>query len=177
MITTTLNRIREHGPCKAGWTKLLAGLDKTSADDAPLAYAEILRICGIADAIWCMRAEPEYSPAWRLFAVRCAREVQHLMRDQRSIAALDVAERFAAGNATADELRSAASAASAASADAADAAAAASADAADAADAAADAAAAASAAAASAAADADAADDDYRAARQRQTEIFAEIVS
>jgi len=33
MITTTLNRIREHDPCKAGWKKLLAGLGKTADDD------------------------------------------------------------------------------------------------------------------------------------------------
>jgi hypothetical protein len=40
----------------------------------------------------------------RLFAVGCARKVQHLMKDQRSIDALDVAERYANGNATKDEL-------------------------------------------------------------------------
>ena len=36
----------------------------------------------------------------RLFAVRCARRVQHLMTDPRSIAALDVAERHARGEAS-----------------------------------------------------------------------------
>ena len=41
----------------------------------------------------------------RLFAVRCARRVQHLMPDPRSIAALDVAERHANGQATDDELK------------------------------------------------------------------------
>ena len=40
----------------------------------------------------------------RLFAVRCARLAQHLMKDQRSINALDVAERYANGLATAEEL-------------------------------------------------------------------------
>ena len=40
----------------------------------------------------------------RLFAAWCARQVQHLMKDPRSVAALDVAERFANGAATADEL-------------------------------------------------------------------------
>ena len=40
----------------------------------------------------------------RLFAVRCARRVQHLMTDPRSIAALDVAERRAKGEATYEEL-------------------------------------------------------------------------
>lgn len=43
----------------------------------------------------------------RLFAVWCARQVQHLMTDQRSIAALDVAERHANGNAADDELAAA----------------------------------------------------------------------
>ena len=40
----------------------------------------------------------------RLFAVRCARRVQHLMTDPRSIAALDVAERYTKGEATDEEL-------------------------------------------------------------------------
>ncbi len=43
----------------------------------------------------------------RLFAVRCARRVQHLMTDPRSIKALDVAERYANGQATDDELSAA----------------------------------------------------------------------
>lgn len=43
----------------------------------------------------------------RLFAVRCARRVQHLMTDPRSIAALNVAERHAKGEATDDELAAA----------------------------------------------------------------------
>ena len=41
----------------------------------------------------------------RLFAVWCARQVQHLMTDPRSVAAVDVAERFANGNATVEELK------------------------------------------------------------------------
>lgn len=43
----------------------------------------------------------------RLFAVWTARQVQHLMTDPRSIAALDVAERHANGQATDEELDSA----------------------------------------------------------------------
>ena len=43
----------------------------------------------------------------RLFAIRCARRVQHLMTDPRSIAALDVADRYAKGEATDDELSAA----------------------------------------------------------------------
>ena len=50
----------------------------------------------------------------RLFAVRCARRVQHLMTDPRSLAALNVAERHAKGEATDYELASAEDAARAA---------------------------------------------------------------
>ena len=104
MITTTLNRIREHSPCRDGWSKLLAHLGKTKADDEPLPFAVILQSNGLDDALWCCRAEPQHSKEWRLFAVRCARRVQHLMTDPRSIAALDVAERHANGAATDVEL-------------------------------------------------------------------------
>ena len=48
------------------------------------------------------------------FAVRCARRVQHLMRDPRSIAVLDTRERWLAGSATDEEMRKAARAARAA---------------------------------------------------------------
>jgi hypothetical protein len=103
-LTTTLNRIQAHGPFH-GWKKLLAGLGKTRADDEPLPFATILRINGLDDALWCVRAEPQHARVWRLFAVWCARRVQNLMRDPRSIAALDVAERYVKGMATDDELR------------------------------------------------------------------------
>jgi hypothetical protein len=43
----------------------------------------------------------------RLFAVHCARSVQHLTTDPRSIAAIDVAERHASGQATDKELAAA----------------------------------------------------------------------
>ena len=104
MITTTLSHIRDNHPCTEGWTKLLAGLGKTKADDEPVAYATILRINGLDDALWCMQAEPQHSHLWRMFAVRCARKVEHLMADQRSRDALDVAERHANGQATNEEL-------------------------------------------------------------------------
>ena len=104
MITTTLNRIRACAPCAEGWAKLLAGLGKTEADDEPLPDAEVVRINGIDDALWACRSEPQHAREWRLFAVWCARRVQHLMTDPRSIAALDIAERHANGTATDAEL-------------------------------------------------------------------------
>jgi len=114
MITTTLNRIRAHHPCSDGWEKLLAGLGKTEADDDPLPYALIVEINGISDALWACRAEPQHAKEWRLFAVWCARQVEHLMRDERSKVALVVAERYANGAASDKELVAAWAAAEAA---------------------------------------------------------------
>ena len=114
MLTTTLNAIRKHSPCSYGWTKLLAGLGKTCADDDPLEFARILEINGLDDALWCCRAAPQYDPEWRLYAVWCARQVQHMMSDPRSLVALDVAERYARGEASDTELSAAGDAAVAA---------------------------------------------------------------
>ena len=104
MIYTTLNRIREHGPCTNGWRTLLSHLGKNQPDDEPLALATILQSNGLDDALWCLRAVEGHEKEMRLYAVWCARQVQHLMKDPRSLAALDVAERHAHGQAADEEL-------------------------------------------------------------------------
>ena len=104
MKTTTLNKIRAHSPCDSGWAKLLQYLGKTAADDEPLSFITILESNGLNDALWCCRAAPEYDREWRLYAVFCARKVQCLMTDPRSITVIDVAERHANGLATDAEL-------------------------------------------------------------------------
>ena len=119
MIYTTLNKIRAHCPCADGWAKLLRHLGKTQADDEPLALATILDSNGLDDALWCLRAVDGHEREMRLYAVWCARRVQHLMTDPRSLAALDVAERRANGQATDAELSAARAAARAAAGDAA----------------------------------------------------------
>ena len=103
-MKTTLNAIRKHSPCESGWVKLLAHLGKTKADDEPLSILEILKSNGLDDALWCLRAVDGYDKEIRLYAVWCARQVQHLMTDKRSLDALDVAEAFANGKATKAEL-------------------------------------------------------------------------
>ena len=107
MITTTLNRIREHSPCEDGWTNLLAGLGKTSADDAALPFTTILEINGLDDAHWCCRAEPQHEKEWRLLMVAYARRVEHLSTHPSVKNAIDVAERYANGKATEKELSAA----------------------------------------------------------------------
>jgi len=106
-LTTTLNRIQRYSPCSNGWRKLLKYLGKTVADDESLPFSVILDSNGLNDALWCCRTAPEYNRVWRLYAVWCARQVQHLMTDQRSLNVLDVAERHANGQATDKELSAA----------------------------------------------------------------------
>lgn len=107
IMKTTLNKIREYSPCTDGWHKLLSYLGKTKADDEPLEITTILDSNGLDDALWCLRAVEGYDREIRLFAVSCARQVQHLLKDQRSLDALDVAERYANGEATEAELKDA----------------------------------------------------------------------
>jgi hypothetical protein len=104
MICTTLNKIREHGPCFNGWQKLLKHLGKTEADDEPLPLLTVLDSNGLDDAIWCLRAMPEHDVLWRHYAVDCAERFAHLLTDERSREALRVARRYAMGQATDAEM-------------------------------------------------------------------------
>jgi len=107
MLVTTLNKIKKHNPCEDGWKTLLRYLEKTKSDDEELPFLTILESNGFDGALWCARSAPEYEKEWRLFAVWCARQVQHLMTSNASLAALDVAEKYTNNDATEDELNSA----------------------------------------------------------------------
>ncbi len=106
-MKTTLNAIRKHQPCADGWQKLLRHLGKKTADDEPVSIITILDSNGLDDALWCLRAVTGHDREIRLYAVWCARQVQHLMTDPRLIAALDVAERCANNLATEHDLSAA----------------------------------------------------------------------
>lgn len=110
MICTTLNKIRAYTPCSDEWKKLLSGLNKTGPDDEPLPMVTILDLNGLDDALWALRTT-DCEREELLLAVAYARQIQHLMADPRSVAALDVAERFDNEQASAEELADAAAAA------------------------------------------------------------------
>jgi hypothetical protein len=103
-MNITLKKIRKHSPCTDRWEKLLKSLGKTKVDNAPLSLITVLDSNGLDDAVWCLRALEGYDKEIRLFAVWCARQVQHLMKDGRSLRALDVAEAFAYGTASREDL-------------------------------------------------------------------------
>ena len=101
-IYTTLNEIREHSPCSDGWSNLLESLDKTHADDEPLALEQILDSNGLDDALWALRVVRGHDKDLRLFACQCARLVLPIFEerypgDARPRKAIEAAEAFALG--------------------------------------------------------------------------------
>ena len=119
--SVTLKQLREAGACYAGYNKLVRALqnkpfteqdeDKETyirfAHKEAIPFSFIAESNGFDDALWSMKCVKNADRDLRLFAVWCARQVQHLMTDQRSINAIDVAERFANGSATIEELATA----------------------------------------------------------------------
>ena len=114
MLTTTFESLRKHNACKVRYTVLSEAL--TRGDDEPITLIEILDSNGLADALWALRAVPDEQAAERdklarLFACWCVRQIWHLLTDDRSRTAVEVAERYAVGDATRDALNAAAAAA------------------------------------------------------------------
>jgi hypothetical protein len=104
-MKTTLNKIYNTNEISPKvFRKLVENLGKANADDEPLSIAAIVEANGLYDALCCLCAVDGYDKEIRLYAVWCARQIQHLMSDPRSLAALDVAEAYAHGNATDAEL-------------------------------------------------------------------------
>jgi len=116
-FSVTLSGLRKSGACINGYNKVVRALqgkpfsDEDSDRDSYIRFAHkepvplpsILESNGLDDALWALRCVPDVDRDARLFAVWCARQVQHLMTDQRSINALDAAERFANGMASENE--------------------------------------------------------------------------
>ena len=103
-LTTTTRRIEACKPFQSVIDRAVKSLGITEPSDEPIAYETLLDSLGLDDALWLCRAEPDLAPYWRRFAVWCARQVEHMLSDPRSLAALDVAERHAAGLASDEEL-------------------------------------------------------------------------
>jgi len=116
VIHTTFNLLREHRACEGGYKKLaktLGGIRKYGKD-TPIAFMVILDSNGIDDAVWSLRAVPKEQEAERdriarLMACDFAEHVLHIFEttrpdDDRPRKAIEVARRYAVGEATEQEL-------------------------------------------------------------------------
>lgn len=81
--TTTLNAIRAASPCQDGWTKLLAHLGKTKADDEPLELLTVLESNGLDDALWVLSYAMPNDRLARHFQAWCAEQVLHIFEAER----------------------------------------------------------------------------------------------
>ena len=111
-MKTTLNKIKNAGACTDRYKVLLASLNKTEADNDPLTIRDILKSNGLDDALWALRTVEGKDRELRLFACDCAEMVLPIFEkkypdDKRPRYAIEVARRYAEGQAT-DEERAAA---------------------------------------------------------------------
>ena len=127
-FAVTLKDLRDKSACFYGYNRLVLSLQGKEFSEKyqdresyikcshngliPIEY--ILSSNGLDDALWALRCVKDADRDLRLFAVWCARQVQHLMNDERSLNALDVSERFANGQASESERAAARAAAGAA---------------------------------------------------------------
>ena len=98
----TIEDIRSWKPCYDPGRHLPEDWSGTAAD--------LLKLDTIPpqDRLWVvLREEVIDAKTLRLFAVWCARQIEHLFTDDRSKQAIEVAERFANGQATDEELAAA----------------------------------------------------------------------
>ena len=108
MIYTTLNKIKAERLDVVGTGKLVKHLNKREADDEPISFATLTEVCGIEYALGATGTVPEHEKTWRLFAVWCLRQVQHLMIYEDGPRVVDAVERHVHGEITDAELDTAA---------------------------------------------------------------------
>jgi hypothetical protein len=87
-------------PDRSELPKLLKHLGKPLADDAPLRLAVVLEANGFNFAVWCLNCVVDHDRDIRSFAVWCGNRAKHLMAEQKSVLALESAEKYLAGQIT-----------------------------------------------------------------------------
>ena len=111
-IAVTLKGIRKHSPCQESWTKLLASLGKTKAEETPVDLEYILDLLGLDDALWALRALPESMDSdVRLLVCDLVEPALKHTDDPRPARAVETARRYALGYATEEDLDAARAAA------------------------------------------------------------------
>ena len=118
MIQTTFRKLHDAGACKERYrflAKALGGI-KAYGRDTPITLLQILNINGLDDALWALRACDDAEKFSRLLACDYAEHVLHLFEaqcpgDDRPHKTIEVARRYARGEAMEEALAAARAAA------------------------------------------------------------------
>jgi len=107
-LTTTLNELKAHDPCKDSWE---AGLEYCSQHniglDDPISFTLLHKVLGDEDLVW---ATCVLNKKQRVYmGAKIAQQVVHLADDKRVQGYLDVYFKYAKGEATDDDLENSAS--------------------------------------------------------------------
>jgi hypothetical protein len=81
MLTTTFRLTREAGACRESYrwfAKHVGGLRKYGRDN-PIPLTEIADVCGIVDALWCLRYTQQPEEAKRLSRLLAADFAEHVL--------------------------------------------------------------------------------------------------
>ena len=112
MLHTTYNLAKKANACPSSLAKMVkykGGVKKWGAD-TPVPLSEILEVCGLDDALWCLKIVTEPADKEiRLLACDYAERVLPIFEkrypdDKRPRQAIETSRRFAIGEATQDEL-------------------------------------------------------------------------
>src|SRR3990167_5518641 len=119
MLHTTFRKAKEERACVESYNKMaksLGGVEKYGLD-TPIPLDRVLEVCGLSDTLWALRIVLEPADREiRLFACDCAERVLPLYElrypdDKRPRLAIEIARKFASGQATREELAAAGAAA------------------------------------------------------------------
>jgi len=115
MLHTTFRKAREAGACVESYKKFAryVGGVKQYGQETPIALSEVIKVNGLEDALWCLNCvmEPDVvsGKIARLFACDCAEHTlpiyeKQYPKDNAPRKAIEVARRYALGEATDKEL-------------------------------------------------------------------------
>ena len=110
-MNTPLKKISKTTPIYWGfnWEMLLKALDKTryegERDETIIEIKTIYELFSFEGAVIALETVEGYEKEMRLFAVFCARQVQHLMSHEQYVKLIDFAEKLANGEKTVTELK------------------------------------------------------------------------
>jgi len=75
MFEISLSEVRKFSPCQDGWHRFLKATGKTKADNEVINPAIVMQTSCIDDAIWMLKAIPQFHVPDTIFNALCAKHI------------------------------------------------------------------------------------------------------